>query len=396
MAKGGGTEGIDKAEVKKLLIQSKREPVSCAVGLGPDQQALIMLHKVKQPRALAKELEKNYGEIKNPRWGTAFVDIDDDPKLVIVTLNKPSSGLARKLKKALTGTGFSKLRIALEDGSVAEAVEEEDEDEEGAELSGDGAATPDDAAAETVSTAPGGVVASAPDDSGGEPIDPAQLTARLTDLVKQMMGVIAKNPTQKSALAELAMNAQASLKRGDLDSAAEGVEILRQAIDSAQAGSSSDDPASAADPGDPTEAQGETPVAPKFTAAGKAHAKARVAWLATRAKVSSQLDGLSNEFESAFKDHGKAADLQQAFKQRIDGVLNDLDEELANKLDEVNEAPDAAAHAKIVEEARQIISRYQSFVTSDPTIAALDKNPFVPLDLQKTLTATLGTLSKVL
>jgi hypothetical protein len=108
--------GVDKAELKKLLIRSKREPVHCAVGIGKDQQALIMLDKIKPPRAISKEIEKKFGDVKTPRWGSAFVDVDEDPKLVILTLNKPISGFARRLKKTLRGTGFSKVEVRLKAG----------------------------------------------------------------------------------------------------------------------------------------------------------------------------------------------------------------------------------------------------------------------------------------
>ena len=56
---------------------------------------------------------------------------------------------------------------------------------------------------------------------------------------------------------------------------------------------------------------------------------------------------------------------------------------------------DGAAHAKLVGEVKQIIARYETFLASDPLIAKLDDNPFVPLSLEKTLTASLAALSKV-
>ena len=56
---------------------------------------------------------------------------------------------------------------------------------------------------------------------------------------------------------------------------------------------------------------------------------------------------------------------------------------------------DPAQHAKLVVEAKKIIQGYESYLASEPLIAKLDANPFVPLAIQKTLTATLTTLSKV-
>ena len=109
---------IDKGELKKLLIRSKKEPVNCAVAMSKSQQALIVLDKIKQPRAILKELEKKFGDVAMPRWGTAFVDVDADPKLVILTLNKPTPGFARKMKKTLKGTGFAKVEVRLESNNI--------------------------------------------------------------------------------------------------------------------------------------------------------------------------------------------------------------------------------------------------------------------------------------
>jgi hypothetical protein len=43
-----------------------------------------------------------------------------------------------------------------------------------------------------------------------------------------------------------------------------------------------------------------------------------------------------------------------------------------------------------------LIDGYSKHVAGDETIAALDKNPFVPLATQKMMTATLAALSKVI
>ena len=124
--------GMDKAEMKKLLTRSKEEPVNCAIGIGKDQQAMFMLHKSKPPMAILKDLEKLAGgPLRNPCHGSALVDADRDPKLVILTVNKASGGLAARLKKTLKGTGFTKAMIRLEDGTIAEMAEEDGDDAEG-------------------------------------------------------------------------------------------------------------------------------------------------------------------------------------------------------------------------------------------------------------------------
>jgi hypothetical protein len=135
------------------------------------------------------------------------------------------------------------------------------------------------------------------------------------------------------------------------------------------------------------------------TTAGKnmaTFAKARMAWIVTRKKVEGDIGKLHGAFNSAFKGHPMGPDLGAAFKARADKVLEALDETLADKLDEVTRNTDGSQHAKLVQEAKQIIQRYEPTVANDSTIAALDANPFAPLAIRKTLTATLSTLSKAI
>jgi len=49
-----------------------------------------------------------------------------------------------------------------------------------------------------------------------------------------------------------------------------------------------------------------------------------------------------------------------------------------------------------VQQARAIMQRYEAYVANEPLIAKLDTNPFVPVAIQKTLTATLTALSNAL
>jgi hypothetical protein len=75
-------------------------------------------------------------------------------------------------------------------------------------------------------------------------------------------------------------------------------------------------------------------------------------------------------------------------------MLSVLDRSLAVKLDEVNKATDATQRAQLVQEARQIMQRYEAYVANEPLIAKLDANPFVPVAIEKTLKATLAALAK--
>ncbi len=396
--------GTDKVELKKLLTLSKKQPVNCGIGM-TKEGAVMHLDRMKQPKALVKELEKNHKDMKNPLWGTAFVDMDEDPKLVILTLNKAASGIANKLKKTLKGTGFSKVEIRLEDGTVAEKADEEEEEEQAAATTPAAPATngaappvPPDAgpaiAAEASRPAPPAAPQAAPIDvAGSEPLmaaaadatsaapapaapDMGALTRQLTDLVKQMIPALAADPSRAAALKGLAVSAQTSLKAGDAGGAQSSIAALQGAL--GQGGATN----------------GAVPAPPPAPTPSPAIVKARQVWVATRQKVETDLDKLHGSFASAFKGHGRQADLTKAFRTRVDGVLGKLDEALAHKLDAVNNAANPTERAKLVQEAHTLIDGYSKHVASDPTITEVDRNPFAPLALRKTITASLSVLSK--
>jgi hypothetical protein len=356
--------GMDKQEMKRLLMRSKKEPVNCAIGQGTDaSSALLLLDKVKAPKGVEKELTKQNPDAKNTRYGTAVVDVDDDPKLVLFYLNKPVSSMAKKLVKTLKGTGFNKVKILLDDGSAVESFSEEEE------------TAPPPAQSQTgpASTAAAPPAAPASDQAPAPPAaaDLSALSRTLTGLV---MRLAKADPSQQTRLKGLAVQAQARLKASDQAGAAAAVDELRTALDSIP-------PAA--------------PAAPE-PAAATPYAKARVAWLKTRQQVETDIGKLQTTFASAFKDHEMADHLQSAFQTRVEKVLDQLDIELADKLDAVSRATDPAEHVELVGEARQIMQRYQRYVASDPTLSELDANPFVPLSIQKTLTTTLSVLSKTL
>jgi len=210
--------GMEKAVLKKLLRVSKKDPVHCAVGVSKGM-GVILLDKIKPSKTLSKDLEKKFADIKNPRWGTASVDVEEDPKLVILILNKPAPGLARALKKSLKPAGYSKVEIRDEEGNVAET--EGDEEEEQAEA---GAAPTSQAPAEEQPQAaaqrpPQEETAAAPDHAAAaeeqtqaaappaQQEDPAALTKELTDLIKQVVAAIGADPSRGATLKGLAAGA---------------------------------------------------------------------------------------------------------------------------------------------------------------------------------------------
>jgi len=121
--------------------------------------------------------------------------------------------------------------------------------------------------------------------------------------------------------------------------------------------------------------------------------KSRVVWLATRAKIDADIKKLS--FTIMGMDNGGAFgdDLEQNFLNTIDPILSTLDFSLADLLSTAEKAATQNEASKALDQARTRIGFYQTFVNSNDTIKALDKNPFMPLALAKTLNASLHVLA---
>ena len=102
---------MDVADLKKLLVAAKKTAVSCAAGITKDGDAVIAMHRTKNARALLAELIKESGNLKAPCFGTAKIDVDDDPKCVTLSFNKVVTGIGPRLRKSLKGSGVTKVAV---------------------------------------------------------------------------------------------------------------------------------------------------------------------------------------------------------------------------------------------------------------------------------------------
>ena len=370
MAKGEDEPLMAPGEMKPLLMLSKKQPVNCAIGMTRGKMGVILLDKKAKPRKMLGMLKKKAALAKldldtaSCRFGKAEVDTEVDSKLVQFIVNKEVSGALRPLLiKQLKLAGFGKCEIRVDEGLEAETDEDETDAEEeaapaaaapaGEEAARDGAAA---AAAEPAPVA----------------ADAAAVTKRFTDLVKRMMAALGSRPAGADAMKTAAMEGQAALKAGNLEAAAAAAETLERLLDAAPA--------------------------PNGAANGPGSVvfdKARLTWVATRKKIESEIDKLHDQLQETYKGHGVVADLGKVFRQKVGPVMEQFDETLVDKLDEVASATDPATHAKLVGEAKQIIEKYKSFLANEPLIDQLDTNPFVPLSIEKTLVGSLTILSKV-
>lgn len=110
---GGGT-GMSKPDMKKLLARAQREPVNCALALGPPEDGslgIVLLDKTRPAKTLAGDLKKQFPGARKPCFGTVSVDPDQTPKVAVFSVNKPQFGLDRKLRKTLRGTGVKNVEV---------------------------------------------------------------------------------------------------------------------------------------------------------------------------------------------------------------------------------------------------------------------------------------------
>jgi len=201
-------------------------------------------------------------------------------------------------------------------------------------------------------------------------MDVALLRPTMASLIGRI--ALVADPAWKAALAQLAAAADAQMKANDFAAAEDAIANLLAAMDAPPLGQAA-------------------PAAIKVT-----YAKSRLAWLATRQKIESEIERLRGELNTAFAGDDAFSGIDAAYTQFVSPVLAALDERLADKLDEATNAVDAASRAKLVDEAKAIMQQYGDYVASAPVIAALDGNPIVPLAIRQTLSVTLTTLAKVM
>lgn len=113
---GGSGTGMDRQAMKKMLALSRRSALNTAIGVGDAKSGglgLLLINKIMPPKQVLKTLKEQFPKGSKFCFGTASVDMEADPKLVKLKMNKRIPGLNRRLKKTLKGTGYSKVEIEI-------------------------------------------------------------------------------------------------------------------------------------------------------------------------------------------------------------------------------------------------------------------------------------------
>jgi hypothetical protein len=70
---------------------------------------------------------------------------------------------------------------------------------------------------------------------------------------------------------------------------------------------------------------------------------------------------------------------------KLDGITDKLDHRIADSLKKAHAAKDDAARKAELKIAKAILAEYIGYVKSEPLIAHVDANPWVKIDLKKTV-----------
>jgi hypothetical protein len=250
---------MEVADIRRLLNESKSsgKPIGCAVGMSKDMKtALLLLHKTHEGSELGRNLKKDVPDVVNMRFGTARID-EENQKMVRLVLNRPVSGVAKKLIKTLKGTGYTKVKLGLEDGTEFEGADDEEDAQAQAAKQ---AQAPTAEAARPAPPPPATEAPAIPAAGAAPPPPPAPekdaappdadaLKKELAALAGQIPGAAGGDAAKTAAMVKLAREGQANIATNNLKYAATSIEQLRRAI--AAAGAGAEKPAAAAAPPPP-------------------------------------------------------------------------------------------------------------------------------------------------
>jgi hypothetical protein len=383
----GGQDTIMPVSEMRAVMSIARQSGSATVAFAQnsDHEGVLLMDRRISPKKLLKDLKDKAGKASMRLDASAMrfgrIQIEGSGHVTFVVNRETSPNMRPKLLEHLKAIGYSHLQIVVD-----LSLESEPEDEQVDAAAAGAAAATKTEAADHIPGDPASA-SSEPAPTGADPRATAQtaaLTKTLNDLAQQMRLAITANPVQERFLKPIALKAAQALKDGDLTAAASGIAALQGALGTAAAPTSG---AAAANSG---------PAARKEPASQKTIANARIAWIATRQKVEADLDKLHAAFTKAFKGHHMEADLTGVFRQRVDTVLDTLDENLAHMLNDLNDTSDMAERSNLVDGAHALIAKYVDHIDTDKTIEQLDRNPFIPVAIRKTMEATLTTLSRAI
>ena len=121
-------------------------------------------------------------------------------------------------------------------------------------------------------------------------------------------------------------------------------------------------------------------------------------WVSTRELVESRVDALKDEIRARVADEGgELVDQIDGQLEKLDRILGKLDQRLSASLAVAGEAANAAGRSAALKDSKVILAEYIRYVSSEPLIDHLDKNPFgVKTELKASLSKSLTMLAQAI
>ena len=119
--------------------------------------------------------------------------------------------------------------------------------------------------------------------------------------------------------------------------------------------------------------------------------RAPLVWHGTREVLDHNISELKRAIRQEYADeHPELLSEIDRNVQRVDVILEKLDQRLAHALDRANAAQGAGARKAEIENAKKVLAEYVSFAKSEPLIDHIDNNPFgVNAQVRKIITDSL-------
>ena len=118
----------------------------------------------------------------------------------------------------------------------------------------------------------------------------------------------------------------------------------------------------------------------------------RLAWDAARGKARDEIEALQEAILEESKEDPKAAIIAKMVR-RFDRVRDQFDTALLDKLDAALNAKDPKKRSALNTQAGGMIRQLLAYMASEPLLSSIDDNPFLPVTVNKDLTAALKSLA---
>ena len=323
---------LDPKRLVKLLALCKRDPERrlhfAFVDAKGERPAVFTLHPRTAGRKLFAVLQQETGQ-KQGAYGLARMV----QNVLFLTLDKPLSGLAKKVRQAVAGAGFKLSKVVIEDESGA-VLDQEDEATDGQQTPG-----PD---APPEGSAPRGPIDSAP-----------AFAARLKALLMALPP--GGDPERARQIKVLASEAGVFSRKGDWAQ----VDRLMQRAEALL------------DPAEPTASARPSPGEPTGRPEGERvrFAKAKLDWEAAKKAVGLQLDALRS---AILADSPEEVGTVEVLKR----VLGRFNEGLGDTLDELYVADNDEKHLAAADKARTIVGHYRTFIETGELVDHVEQHPY--------------------